>query len=296
MALPANFKQDPQGASVSVGSQAADVLCAMKIKWVGDPADAASPEVTVAGTAGIDLAFYTVASTTKDTATFPTTDTHTTTAGEINLDASAADVTFGTIQDVINGKDNWSCVLVGALRTALIYDHTGGATEAACPLLAMAAAADGADALREEGAVLLYDTTALDQTGACMGPEVLGSEFARFDARRSENNVQITDPDYAVNGREAGEVMQARDRVSFITSISQSAGTGAPQVNVYSAGQTGTPTLVHTYPGATTVATTTFEHNPLFSKPGERLVVNVTLDNSAVDPIINISGGFGWYE
>ena len=294
MALPSTFHQDPRGSGISVGSQTAggDNTPCMTIAYIGPPEDAEDPQVAIINTH--DIAFYLdAANTTLDTASFTTADTYVTVAGIIDTDAAGANVTFGTIADAINAKDYWRCQLLGARRSDLIYTHSGtlGA------ILAKAIDATGSDARSTHGAVILWDTSEMNQGGVCMGPEALDYSYGTFMARKSKNTLQITDPDYAVNGRQSGETFCPRDRTAFIQSITMDCTTAAcTTLNFYSVNDvTDVEMLVRSITGWESTATVDFDDDPIFSLPGERLVVAVVL-GSATLPLLTINGGFGWWE
>lgn len=295
MNLPANFRLF---RSLAKSILADDTSPAMKIRYIG-PA-AADPQV-VFGTH--DFLFYTNYTTgaVLDTEVFQTGVT----AGHLETDKAAADMTFGTLAALINASANWRCVLVGARPEDNAYTHSGTLQH----LLAFAA--NSAESLlvpSEHGATVYFDSsTAPYHYTAVIGPESENGTFATFMARVSRPTILDAPRDISDFVNSSGVAIPGAAELSamawcnVVDLIEETMTfTTSATIQVYASTQAYSRLILERAGAATTVAGS-YDNQGLISEPGERLIVRVTLVGgtfgSTLDPTsLKIRGAVGVLE
>jgi len=276
-----------------------DTCVALKIFCVGDPTTYADPQV-VFGTH--DFLFYSNYTTgaVLDTHVFQTSVT----AGHLETDKSAANLTVYAVAALINASANWRAVVVGAMEDTLAYTHAGTLQH----FLPMAADSAQAIACRTNvGTSVFFDTSVAAIATACIGLEAMDDETLWPGiARVQGNTLPRTDRERDVaNLPVAGaRVYQVMDRAAFLTYCYAAAGDGsgsalaADFIRFYAADQKGSRLLkTIAGPGNNANNSTTAELAlPLITRNGERLVVTwagTNMGAASVNPAIKVAGGVG---
>jgi len=292
MANPANFQQTRQTSETITAN---DTCKALKIHYVGSGGD---PQV-VFGTH--DFLFYTNYTTgaVLDTYVFQAGVT----AGHLETDKGAADMTAGTLAALINASPNWKCTLVGLRPEDNVYTHSGTLQHL------LAVAADAAEAIKadtEDGTTIYLDSsTAPYQYSCTIGPENLDGAFASFAARVSRGNIypgknDVTDfEDSAGAALPGAAAASAVDWVAVLNFIEALATfTTSNTIQVYGSTQTVSRLILERAGAATTVTGTYTDAPTLVSNPGERLIVRMTLVGGSLGSTmllssLKVSGAIG---
>ncbi len=297
MANPANFQLTQQ---IGTAITANDTCVAAKMKYIG-PA-AGDPQVVLGS---FDLLFYTdyTTGTVLDDYVFQTGVT----AGHVETDKNAADMTWGALAAIVNASDNWRMTLVGARPEDLVYTHSGTVQGF------LACAADSTEAVKvdtEDGETIYFDTSATMpastyQYSICIGPEALDSAFGSFLGRASAANIHpgkndaFDFSDSAGNDLPGAAACSATDWVAVCNFIEETATfTTSLTIKVYASTQTASR-LIHSQAGAATTTTGQYTDAPTHvSRPGERLIIRIeavggTLGDTMLLTALKATGGIG---
>jgi hypothetical protein len=271
MATPCNLTVMRQ---MSESITANDTCVAAKIKYIGPAAD--DPQVVLAAK---DLLFYTNYDTgaVLDDYVFQATVT----AGHLETDKNAADMTWGALAALINASDNWRIVLVGARPEDNVYTAAGALQH----FLAIAAGTLGKACNTENGEIVYFDSDVAPYHNTCtIGPENQDSTLGSFLGRISKANIYPPLNDVSQFETAAGveipgaKAMRATDWtcvLNFLESVSTF--TTSRTIEVWAATQTSSRSLLSRAGAATTVKDTATDAPTLWGNPGERLIIRETL-------------------
>ena len=220
-----------------------------------------------------------------------------------------ADYTFGELQDLVNGVDGWACVMNRALRTQLVYTHSGTIEHY---ILHAADSAGAIGCAGDDGSPLLYQTGTGEPTETvtvCVGLEDFSAAQGgsgptrRMDANASRswdrndpinkgnNSAGAPDLDYGK------PKVQTVDRKAWIDSFTAAVDTAtATTLSLYAEKQDGTTrTILDAITGPTgagAAVVRTFSP-PLWGEKGERFILQMddSSGNDLTGPNMTMTGG-----